>query len=166
MIKGTGPVAGFVRYFFEADKGCCQGGYYGVEGEYSVVSATGSLTQAGVLSMGEYGRWLSGVDPRHGVKRGRQALTDRSVRFYEFSVNGPKSLNIAAWLHPELRVVRRSSDFSAPVRAANCLGRSAPAWRGVSAVNCEAVHVTVGRRSSPVSWCPASRRRRTGRCRR
>lgn len=105
-FRGTGAAA--LRYL-ESDRSRADD-YY-LEGgtaiaEFVVVDGNGVVIGESALSPEEYAAWVDWIDPLTGESMGkpRQAGEGRrgSPRFLEMVVNAPKSLSIAAALHPEV----------------------------------------------------------------
>ncbi|PJJ55383.1 MobF family relaxase [Compostimonas suwonensis] len=105
-FRGTGAAA--LRYL-ESDRSRADD-YY-LEGgtaiaEFAVVDGTGAVIGEGALNPEEYSAWVDWINPLTGESMGkpRQAGEGRrgSPRFLEMVVNAPKSLSIAAALHPEV----------------------------------------------------------------
>ena len=106
LFRGTGAAA---RRYLESDRSRADD-YY-LEGgvtaaEFSVVNGVGQIVGEGALSPGEYAQWVDWVNPLTNASMGipREAGNGRqgSPRFAEMVVNAPKSLSIAAALHPEV----------------------------------------------------------------
>ncbi|MGO2931083.1 MobF family relaxase [Microbacterium sp.] len=106
FFRGTGADA--LRYV-EADR-LRADDYYRSDGtsgiQYAVLDATGETVSARDLSSEEYNGWVDWINPDTGERMGRPraAGPDRqgSARFGEMTINGPKSLSIAAALHPDV----------------------------------------------------------------
>ncbi|MFC6233881.1 MobF family relaxase [Leucobacter soli] len=105
LFRGTGADA--LRYV-EADRSRADD-YYTRDGaniQYTVLDGSGNVTGACSLSNDEYHGWADWVSPDTGESMGRprHAGADRlgSPRFAEMTINGPKSLSIAAALHPDV----------------------------------------------------------------
>lgn len=106
FFRGTGADA--LRYV-EADR-LRADDYYRSDGttgiQYSGLDATGETVSARDLSSEEYNGWVDWINPDTGERMGRPraAGPDRqgSARFGEMTINGPKSLSIAAALHPDV----------------------------------------------------------------
>ncbi|MGD9607454.1 MAG: MobF family relaxase [Leucobacter sp.] len=105
LFRGTGADA--LRYI-EADRSRADD-YYLSEGtgvEYAVLDGRGEAVSVRGLSSEEYAGWVDWVNPDTGEQMGRPRLagSDRrgSPRFAEMVINAPKSLSIAAALHPEV----------------------------------------------------------------
>ena len=106
LFRGSGADA---RRYLESDRS--RADEYYLDGgtslaEFSVVDGKGAVIGEGALSPGEYAHWVDWVNPLTGESMGtpRQAGEGRqgSPRFAEMVVNAPKSLSIAAALHPEI----------------------------------------------------------------
>jgi len=105
LFRGTGADA--LRYV-EADRSRADD-YYLSDGagiEYAVLDTRGEAVTVRALSNEEYAGWVDWINPDAGEQMGRPRLAgqDRlgSPRFAEMTINGPKSLSIAAALHPEV----------------------------------------------------------------
>ena len=106
LFRGAGAAA---RRYLEADRS--RADEYYLEGgvaraDLSVVDGTGRETGERSLTPIQYAGWVDWVDPISGESMGtpRQAGEARhgSPRFAEMVVNTPKSLSIAAALHPDV----------------------------------------------------------------
>ena len=105
LFRGTGADA--LRYV-EADRSRADDYYLpdstGVQ--YTVLNATGEAASSRVLTADEYAGWVDWINPDTGEQMGKPRLagSDRqgSPRFAEMVINTPKSLSIAAALHPEI----------------------------------------------------------------
>ena len=73
---------------------------------FTVADVHGELVEARTLSADEYAAWVDWIDPVTGTSMGIPRLPGEgkhgSPRFAEMVVNAPKSLSIAAALHPEV----------------------------------------------------------------
>ncbi len=105
LFRGTGADA--MRYV-EADRSRADDYYYlgdatGVS--YAVLDASGRASSR-PLRADDYAGWVEWINPDTGERMGgpRLAGSDRqgSPRFAEMVINTPKSLSIAAALHPEV----------------------------------------------------------------
>lgn len=105
LFRGTGADA--LRYV-KADRSRADDYYLsgGAGIEYAVLDASGKAVTVRALSNEEYAGWVDWINPDNGEQMGRPRLAgqDRlgSPRFAEMTINGPKSLSIAAALHPEV----------------------------------------------------------------
>lgn len=105
LFRGTGADA--LRYV-EADRSRADDYYLsdstGVQ--YTVLDASGEAVSARALTADEYAGWVDWINPDTGEQMGKPRLegSDRqgSPRFAEMVINTPKSLSIAAALHPEV----------------------------------------------------------------
>lgn len=105
-FRGTGAAA--LRYL-ESDRSRADD-YY-LEGgtaiaEFAVVDGKGAVIGEGALNPDEYAAWVNWINPLTGESMGKPRLPGEgrqgSPRFLEMVVNAPKSLSIAAALHPEV----------------------------------------------------------------
>jgi thymidine kinase len=106
LFRGSGADA---RRYLESDRSRADD-YY-LEGgttlaEFSVVDGDGEVIGEGALTPDEYAQWADWVNPLTSESMGKPRLTgdgrQGSPRFAEMIVNAPKSLSIAAALHPEV----------------------------------------------------------------
>jgi len=106
LFRGTGADA--LRYL-ESDRSRADD-YYLEAGtaiaEIAVVDGGGTVIGAGALTPDEYAAWVNWINPLTGESMGtpRKAGEGKqgSPRFAEMVVNAPKSLSVAAALHPEV----------------------------------------------------------------
>lgn len=105
LFRGTGADA--MRYV-ESDRFRADDYYLGdaIGISYTMLDATGETIGRRALSSKEYAGWVDWITPDTGEKMGtpRNAgdVRQGSPRFAEMVVNTPKSLSIAAALHPEV----------------------------------------------------------------
>ena len=127
LFRGAGAAA---RRYLEADRS--RADEYYLEGgvaraELSVVDGAGRVIGQGALTPVEYAGWVDWVDPVTGEPMGtpRQAGEARkgSPRFAEMVVNTPKSLSIAAALHPEVSEALDAAQRDAVAEIRSWLGR-------------------------------------------
>lgn len=106
LFRGTGTAA---RRYVESDRSTADD-YY-LEGgttlpELTVTDAAGEVVVARSLSPVEYAAWVDWADPITSASMGTPRLPgggrQASPRFAEMVVNAPKSLSVAAALHPEV----------------------------------------------------------------
>ncbi|WP_220458798.1 MobF family relaxase [Schaalia sp. JY-X169] len=105
-FRGTGADA---RCYVEADRSRADDYYLG-EGttvaEFAVIDGAGNVTTALGLDPGAYAGWVDWMNPVTGESMGTPRLPGEgrqgSPRFMEMVVTSPKSLSIAAALHPEV----------------------------------------------------------------
>ncbi|GGM35216.1 TraA/ATP-dependent exoDNAse/relaxase [Microbacterium saperdae] len=105
-FRGTGADA--LRYV-EADRSRADDYYLGAEtsvAQFTALDGSGAVTAELSLDPAGYAGWVDWVNPLTGESMGkpRRAGSDRrgSPRFMEMVINTPKSLSIAAALHPEV----------------------------------------------------------------
>ncbi|TAM71387.1 MAG: TrwC relaxase [Microbacteriaceae bacterium] len=106
LFRGAGTAA---RRYLESDRSTADD-YYLEAGtaiaSFTVTDAHGDLVEARTLSADEYAAWVDWIDPTTGTSMGIPRLPGKdkhgSPRFAEMVVNAPKSLSIAAALHPEV----------------------------------------------------------------
>lgn len=105
LFRGTGADA--LRYL-ESDRARADE-YYLEAGtalaEFTAVDAEGRVIGEVVLTADEYRQWVDWINPLTGKSMGKPRLPGEgrrgSPRFAEMVVNVPKSLSVAAALHPE-----------------------------------------------------------------
>lgn len=105
-FRGTGADA--LRYV-ESDRSRADDYYLGAEAtvaQFATLDSSGAVTAELSLDPAAYAGWVDWVNPLTGESMGRPrgAGSDRkaSPRFMEMVINTPKSLSIAAALHPEV----------------------------------------------------------------
>ena len=122
LFRGSGKAA---RRYVEADRSRADEYYLGADdavAEYTVLESTGEVTATRSLSADEYEAWVDWHDPVTGESMGtpRQPGEGRkgSPLFAEMTVNAPKSLSVAAALHPEVSgaLDRAQQDALAEIR--------------------------------------------------
>ncbi|WP_248305762.1 MobF family relaxase [Agromyces sp. H66] len=106
LYRGSGADA---RRYLESDRSRADDYYLEggtAQAEFSVVDGNGEVIGEGALTPDQYADWVDWINPLTGESMGtpRQAGDARhgSPRFAEMVVNAPKSLSIAAALHPEV----------------------------------------------------------------
>ena len=106
LFRGFGADA---RRYLESDRS--RADEYYLEGgvalaEFSVVDGAGAVIGEGALTPDQYAEWVDWINPLTGESMGKPRLPgdgrQGSPRFAEMVVNAPKSLSIAAALHPEV----------------------------------------------------------------
>lgn len=106
LFRGSGADA---RRYLESDRS--RADEYYLDGgtslaEFSVVDGDGEVIGEGALTPDEYAQWVDWINPLTGESMGKPRLPgdgrQGSPRFAEMVVNAPKSLSIAAALHPEV----------------------------------------------------------------
>ncbi|MBW1639024.1 AAA family ATPase [Microbacterium resistens] len=106
LFRGPGLAA---RRYLESDRATADE-YYLEAGtalaEFTITDARGEAVDARTLNADEYAGWVDWVDPTTGISMGtpREAGDGKkgSPRFAEMVINAPKSLSIAAALHPDI----------------------------------------------------------------
>ncbi|WP_271396144.1 relaxase domain-containing protein [Neomicrococcus lactis] len=106
LFHGSGAAA---RAYVEADRSRADEYYLGADqavAEYAVIDATGEVTAARSLSADEYEAWVDWVNPDTGESMGTPRKPGKVRRgsplFAEMTINAPKSLSVAAALHPDV----------------------------------------------------------------
>jgi hypothetical protein len=109
LFRGTGAAA---RRYVEADRSGADEYYLGADhtvAQWTTVDATGAVTAGRSLSADGYEGWVNWVHPVTGEQMGTPRHPGEGRRgspmFAEMVVNAPKSLSIAAALHPEVSEV-------------------------------------------------------------
>ncbi|GAB3039666.1 MobF family relaxase [Parafrigoribacterium mesophilum] len=106
LFRGSGADA---RRYLESDRS--RADEYYLEGgvaraEFSVVDAQGRVIGEGALTSDEYAQWVDWINPLTGESMGKPRVAGEgrrgSPRFAEMVVNAPKSLSVAAALHPDV----------------------------------------------------------------
>lgn len=106
LFRGTGAAA---RRYLEADHSRADEYYLGADhavAEYAVLDARSEVTVDRSLSAVEYKGWVNWTDPVTGEQLGTPRAPGEgrqgSPLFAEMTINTPKSLPVAAALHPEV----------------------------------------------------------------
>ncbi|RGE18535.1 MobF family relaxase [Leucobacter sp. wl10] len=106
LFRGSGADA---RRYVEADRARADDYYLGADAsvaEFTALDGEGNVTAALGLDPAAYAAWVDWVNPVTGESMGTPRLPGEarqgSPRFAEMVVNAPKSLSIAAALHPEV----------------------------------------------------------------
>ena len=106
LFRGTGADA---RRYVEADRSRADDYYLGADAsvaEFAALDGEGNVTATLGLQPEAYSAWVDWVNPLTGESTGKPRLPGDgrrgSPRFAEMIVNTPKSLSIAAALHPEV----------------------------------------------------------------
>ena len=127
LFRGAGAAA---RRYLEADRSRADEYYLeagAARAELSVVDGTGCVVSQGVLAPAQYAAWVDWIDPigREPMGRARQPGEARqgSPRFAEVVVNTPKSLSIAAALHPEVSAALDAAQRDAVAELRSWLGQ-------------------------------------------
>jgi len=129
LFRGSGADA---RRYLESDRS--RADEYYLEGgsalaEFAVVDGEGVPIGQGALAADEYALWVDWINPLTGESMGRPRLSGEgrlgSPRFAEMVVNTPKSLSIAAALHPEVSVALDAAQRDAMGEIRHWLGQHA-----------------------------------------
>ncbi|MGO2518732.1 MobF family relaxase [Microbacterium sp.] len=106
LFRGAGADA---RRYVEADRSRADDYYLGADtsvAQFTALDGDGNVTAALGLDPEAYAGWVDWINPLTGESMGRPRLPGEgrqgSPRFAEMVVNAPKSLSIAAALHPEV----------------------------------------------------------------
>ncbi|PZP16206.1 MAG: TrwC relaxase [Brachybacterium faecium] len=106
LFRGTGADA---RRYVEADRSRADDYYLGADtsvADFTALDGDGNVTAALGLAPEAYAGWVDWLNPLTGDSMGRPRLPGEgrqgSPRFAEMVVNAPKSLSIAAALHPKV----------------------------------------------------------------
>ena len=106
LFRGNGAAA---RRYVEADRSRADEYYLGADNtvaEYAVLDGRGEVTAARSLTAVEYEGWVDWTEPitgeSMGIPRAATEGTKGSPLFAEMTNNAPKSLSVAAALHPEV----------------------------------------------------------------
>lgn len=120
LFRGTGGAA---RRYLESDRSTADEYYLGAGtalAAFAVLDRDGNVTAEGVFTPEQYADWVDWRNPFTGATRGTPRLPSPSEattpgerrhagarrgspRFAEMVINAPKSLSIAAALHPQPR---------------------------------------------------------------
>ena len=127
LFRGTGTAA---RRYLESDRSQADEYYLeagAARAELSVVDGSGRVIGERALTPEEYAGWVDWIEPltREPMGRARQAGDGRqgSPRFAEMVVNTPKSLSIAAALHPDVSEALDAAQRDAVAEIRSWLGR-------------------------------------------
>ncbi|MGP5292534.1 MobF family relaxase [Brachybacterium tyrofermentans] len=109
LFRGNGAAA---RRYVEADRSRADEYYLGADdalAEYVVLDSKGEVTVERSLSPDEYEGWVDRVNPVTGESMGTPRKPGQGSKgsplFAEMTINAPKSLSVAAALHPEVSEV-------------------------------------------------------------
>jgi hypothetical protein len=136
LFRGTGGAA---RRYLESDRSTADEYYLGAGtalAEFAVLDRDGNVTADGVFTPEQYADWVDWRNPFTGATRGTPRLPSPSEatvpgerrhagarrgspRFAEMVINAPKSLSIAAALHPDVSEAldRAQADAVAEIRS-------------------------------------------------
>lgn len=106
LFRGSGAAA---RRYVEADRSRADEYYLGADNavaEYAVFDGSGEVTATRSLTAEEYEGWVDWTEPVTGESMGTPRKhgegSKGSPLFAEMTINAPKSLSVAAALHPEV----------------------------------------------------------------
>ncbi|WP_454114990.1 MobF family relaxase [Microbacterium lacticum] len=106
LFHGSGAAA---RRYVEADRSRADEYYLGADdavAEYAVLDGRGEVTATRSLSADEYEGWVDWINPDTGESMGTPRAASEGTKgsplFAEMTINAPKSLSVAAALHPEV----------------------------------------------------------------
>ncbi|WP_243743425.1 MobF family relaxase [Brevibacterium luteolum] len=127
LFRGNGAAA---RRYVESDRFRADEYYLGADdaiAEYTVLDGTGKVTATRSLTSAEYEGWVDWINPVTGESMGtpRQPGEGRrgSPLFAEMTINAPKSLSVAAALHPEVSAVLDAAQQDALAEIQRWLGQ-------------------------------------------
>ena len=127
LFRGSGADA---RRYLESDRS--RADEYYLEGgtalaEFTAVNACGEVIGELGLTADEYAQWVDWTNPLTGESMGKPRLPGESrrgsPRFAEMVVNVPKSLSIAATLHPEVSEALDAAQRDAVAEVRSWLGQ-------------------------------------------
>jgi hypothetical protein len=127
LFRGTGADA---RRYLETDRSRADD-YYPEGGDalavFAAVDGSGNVAAEGTLTPESYAAWVDWTDPLTGESIGRPRLPGAgrrgSPRFAEMVVNVPKSLSVAAALHPAVSEALDWAQRDAAAEIRSWLGR-------------------------------------------
>lgn len=127
LFRGTGAAA---RRYVEADRSGADEYYLGADNaiaEYAVLDGKGGVTAARSLSAEEYEGWVDWINPftgeQMGTPRKPSERSKGSPLFAEMTINAPKSLSVAAALHPEVSAALDAAQQDALAEIRRWLGQ-------------------------------------------
>lgn len=126
-FRGNGTAA---RRYLESDRSQADEYYLEADtalAEFSSVNSAGEVIAEIGLTPEEYASWVDWTDPLTGESMGKPRLAGEgkqgSPRFMEMVVNAPKSLSIAAALHPEVSEALDAAQRDAVAEIRSWLGQ-------------------------------------------
>ncbi|MDN6485861.1 MAG: relaxase domain-containing protein, partial [Bifidobacterium mongoliense] len=127
LFRGSGAAA---RRYVDADRSGADEYYLGADdavAESAAIDGTGEVAAARSLSADEYEGWVDWINPESGESMGtpRQAgvRSKGSPLFAEMTINAPKSLSVAAALHPEVSAALDAAQQDALAEIRRWLGQ-------------------------------------------
>src|SRR5699024_10903695 len=127
LFRGGGAAA---RRYVEADRSGADEYYLGADdavAEYAVLDGAGEVTATRSLWADEYEGWADWINPvtgeSMGIPRKPGEVRKGSPLFAEMTINAPKSLSVAAALHPEVSAALDAAQQDALAEIRRFLGQ-------------------------------------------
>lgn len=127
LFRGNGAAA---RRYVEADRSRADEYYLGAGdavAEYAVLNRAGEVAVSRSLSAEEYEGWVDWINPDTGESMGTPRKPGErskgSPLFAEMTINAPKSLSVAAALHPEVSAALDAAQQDALAEIRRWLGQ-------------------------------------------
>lgn len=127
LFRGSGAAA---RRYVEADRSRADEYYLGADdavAEYAVLDGRGEVTATHALSADEYEGWVDWINPGTGESMGTPRAAAVGMKgsplFAEMTINAPKSLSVAAALHPDVSVALDAAQQDALAEIRQWLGQ-------------------------------------------
>ena len=127
LFRGNGAAA---RRYVESDRSGADEYYLGADdavAEYAVLDAMGEVTVSRSLTSAEYEGWVDWINPVTGEQMGTPRLPGDgrkgSPLFAEMTINAPKSLSVAAALHPDVSAALDAAQQDALAEIRRWLGQ-------------------------------------------
>ena len=140
---------GAARRYVEADRSRADEYYLGADqavAEYTVIHANAEVTATRSLSADEYEGWVDWVNPETGesmgIPRKPGAVRKGSPLFAEMTINAPKSLSVAAALHPDVSAALDAAQQDAAQEIQRFLEAEADGAAYLAAIDTEAATST------------------------
>ncbi|WP_256971525.1 MobF family relaxase [Microbacterium esteraromaticum] len=127
LFRGSGAAA---RRYVEADRSRADEYYLGADNAvaaYAVLDANGEVTATHSLTTEEYEGWVDWTEPITGESMGTPRKPGEGSKgsplFAEMTINAPKSLSVAAALHPEVSAALDAAQRDALAEIRRWLGQ-------------------------------------------
>jgi hypothetical protein len=127
LFRGSGAAA---RRYVEADRSRADEYYLGADNAvaaYAVLDANGEVTATRSLTAEEYEGWVDWTEPITGESMGTPRKPGEGSKgsplFAEMTINAPKSLSVAAALHPEVSAALDAAQQDALAEIRRWLGQ-------------------------------------------
>lgn len=140
---------GAARRYVEANRSRADEYYLGADqavAEYTVIHANAEVTATRSLSADEYEGWVDWVNPETGesmgIPRKPGAVRKGSPLFAEMTINAPKSLSVAAALHPDVSAALDAAQQDAAQEIQRFLEAEADGAAYLAAIDTEAATST------------------------